>query len=39
LGLYLVKQQIEKLNGRVEIESKLNEGTTFKIFLPIRQQR
>ena len=39
LGLYLVKQQIEKLNGRVEIESKLNEGTTFKVFLPVRQQR
>jgi len=32
LGLYLVKTQMEALGGRVEVESKPNEGTTFNIF-------
>lgn len=31
LGLYLVKLQIESLGGNVQIESKLNVGTTFKV--------
>jgi signal transduction histidine kinase len=33
MGLYLVKTQVEALGGRIEIESKVNEGTTFSIFL------
>ena len=32
LGLYIVKQQVEKLNGRIEVESKPDHGTTFRIF-------
>ncbi len=32
IGLHLVKTQAESMGGRVEIESRLNEGTTFKIF-------
>lgn len=36
LGLYLVKQQVEKLNGHIEVESKLNTGTTFRVLLPVR---
>jgi len=32
LGLYIVKQQLDKLNGRIEVESVLDQGTTFRIF-------
>jgi len=32
LGLFIVKQQLDKLNGRIEVESVPDQGTTFKIF-------
>ncbi len=32
LGLYLVKTQITALGGRIEIESKVNQGSTFKVY-------
>lgn len=32
LGLYLVKTQVSALGGRIEVSSKLNEGTTFRLF-------
>ncbi len=32
LGLFIVKQQIEKLNARIEVESEPEQGTTFRIF-------
>jgi signal transduction histidine kinase len=32
LGLFIVKQQVEKLNARIEVESILDHGTTFRIF-------
>jgi PAS domain S-box-containing protein len=35
IGLNLVKQQAESLGGRVEVESEVNHGSTFKIFLPV----
>jgi signal transduction histidine kinase len=35
LGLTITKKIIEKHNGKIEIESKLNEGTSVKIYLPI----
>lgn len=35
LGLYLVKQQVEKLNGSIEVESVPHQGTTFRILLPV----
>ena len=31
LGLYMVKKQIEAINGEIKIESELNKGTTFLI--------
>ncbi len=31
IGLFLVKEYIEKMNGTIEIISELNKGTTFKI--------
>jgi len=34
LGLYIVKKAVEKMSGSIEIESKLNKGSTFIITLP-----
>ena len=33
IGLFISKNQIEAMNGKIEVESKLNIGTTFKIHL------
>ena len=35
LGLAIVREQIEKLNGIISVESKPNIGTRFKIVIPI----
>ncbi|NJW53045.1 PAS domain S-box protein [Salinimicrobium oceani] len=32
MGLFMVKTQVEMLGGKINIESKVNEGTTFTIF-------
>ena len=32
LGLYMTKQQIEAMGGRIDLESEVNSGTTFKIY-------
>jgi signal transduction histidine kinase len=32
MGLYLVKTQVASLGGRIEVESEIDRGTTFKIF-------
>ncbi len=37
LGLYIVKNAIEKLNGSIDVESTRNYGTTFTITLPNEQ--
>ena len=34
VGLYLVKNQIEAYGGTIEVESVVDEGTTFIITLP-----
>lgn len=34
LGLYLVKKIIQRLNGRVSVESNVNQGTDIQIFIP-----
>jgi signal transduction histidine kinase len=34
LGLFIVKDTVEKLSGKIEVTSKLGEGTTFTINLP-----
>lgn len=31
IGLYITKNQIESMNGQISVESKIGEGTTFKI--------
>lgn len=35
LGLALVKKYIEAMEGRIEVESELGKGTSFKVFLPV----
>jgi two-component system phosphate regulon sensor histidine kinase PhoR len=34
IGLYQVQQIVQQLNGNIELISKINTGTTFKISLP-----
>jgi len=34
LGLYILKETVAKLNGKVKVESAVGEGTTFTIQLP-----
>jgi signal transduction histidine kinase len=34
LGLYIVKETLEKLNGTISVESTLGEGTTFTVIVP-----
>lgn len=34
LGLYIVKETVEKLHGNITVESRIGEGTTFKVTLP-----
>jgi len=35
IGLYIVRSIIERLNGKIEVHSKLNEGTTMRVWLPL----
>ncbi|AYB34193.1 sensor histidine kinase [Chryseolinea soli] len=37
MGLYLVKTQVTALGGRIEVESRVNEGTTFRVYFKRRQ--
>jgi signal transduction histidine kinase len=34
LGLYIVKESLEKMNGTISVESKLGEGSAFRVTLP-----
>lgn len=34
LGLYIVKETVEKLKGKISVKSKTREGTHFKVILP-----
>nr|WP_315258508.1 PAS domain S-box protein [uncultured Flavobacterium sp.] len=33
VGLFMTKNHVESMGGRIEVESELNIGTTFKVFL------
>ena len=39
LGLLLCKEMIEKHGGNISVESKLNEGSIFKVFFPIKTNK
>ncbi len=32
IGLYMVKKMVENAGGRIEVESQLGKGTTFKVY-------
>ncbi|AWG20295.1 hypothetical protein FFWV33_01520 [Flavobacterium faecale] len=32
IGLFITKNQVEAMNGKIEVESEINKGTTFKIY-------
>ena len=34
IGLYMVKKMVENVGGRIEVQSKLDQGTTFSIYFP-----
>ena len=34
LGLYIVKETVDKLNGKIEVSSERNAGTTFTLTIP-----
>jgi signal transduction histidine kinase len=34
LGMYIVKQAVEKLKGRITARSTFGRGTTFRVTLP-----
>jgi PAS domain S-box-containing protein len=33
MGLFITKNQVEALGGKIEVESRLGEGSTFKVYL------
>jgi polar amino acid transport system substrate-binding protein len=37
LGLYIVYNEISKLNGKITVESEIGSGTTFTILLPVKR--
>jgi PAS domain S-box-containing protein len=36
IGLYIVKRIIENAGGKIEVESQVDKGTTFKIYIPVQ---
>lgn len=34
MGLFIVKEALNKMNGKISVKSSLNQGTTFKITIP-----
>ena len=34
LGLYIVKETVEKLGGKIELKSEFEKGTTFRLMIP-----
>jgi two-component system, OmpR family, aerobic respiration control sensor histidine kinase ArcB len=36
LGLYIAKQYIEKLNGKIQLSSQMEQGSSFEVEIPLR---
>jgi two-component system, chemotaxis family, sensor kinase CheA len=36
MGMSVVREKVDKLNGRITIETEVNKGTTFHIVLPVK---
>jgi signal transduction histidine kinase len=36
LGLFIVKEVLNKIGGKIELESELNKGSIFKVIVPIK---
>jgi signal transduction histidine kinase len=34
IGLYMVKKIIDNAGGKIEVESRSGEGSTFRVYLP-----
>lgn len=39
LGLYIVKNIVEKLNGEITLKSRVNEGTRIDIYIPLQKNK
>ena len=39
IGLYIVKETVEKLEGTIKVKSKMRQGSTFRIVLPNLKER
>lgn len=39
LGLYIVKETVEKLKGKITVKSKMRQSTTFRVRLPSLKER
>jgi PAS domain S-box-containing protein len=39
LGLYIVKETVQKLKGKITVKSKIRQGTTFQVVLPNMKSR
>jgi signal transduction histidine kinase len=39
LGLYVCQNLTENLGGRIEVDSQIGKGSTFKVFIPINKSR
>ncbi|WP_209401616.1 PAS domain S-box protein [Pseudozobellia sp. WGM2] len=37
IGLFITKNQIEAMNGKIEVESTVDQGTTFKLYFELNQ--
>lgn len=38
LGLYMVKESVDQINGQIQLESQINEGTVVEISIPNMEQ-
>src|SRR5690606_41963263 len=39
LGLYMVKESVDQMEGKIELKSKVNEGTVVEVLLPDLKER